>query len=76
MTDSPKTCVQVVLLDDGTNELCGRPCEFQFSKKLRDMGAPQRTYKYCAAHRSLRRAHGKNSEKAMKLVRTRESVKP
>lgn len=57
-------CRQKIVLEDGTKSTCLRPCEFRYPKQVRDL-CPARfenTYKFCSAHRRLRRVHGKDSE--------------
>jgi hypothetical protein len=61
-------CEQIITLGGGVEKPCGRPCEYVYSKKLRDAGAQPRTHKFCSAHRYRRRRFGEKGEFTMSPV--------
>ena len=55
-------CQQPVSTKPGDKRICGRPREYFFTKKIRDLGGPTGKHQWCASHRRLRRLHGADSD--------------
>ena len=57
----------------GMFNLCGRPCEYTYSKRLRDLGLPASRKKFCSGHLRLRHLYGKDSPDTMRPITERKT---
>lgn len=69
-------CTQKIVVE-GATSVCGRPCEFRYPKRVRDLDPAKYsgTYKLCSAHRRLRRRYGEKSEACRRAITEKEEVK-
>lgn len=65
-------CTQIVYLPEGGTEVCGRECEYHYSRRVRELGLAsgkyQGQYKLCSAHKALVKRYGVDSERVPRLI--------